>query len=93
MIFNLVRETGLEIEDRGNTRIEMIPTASFKSLEEPFSFCEKKKFAQRGSELNAESIRAIDLSLQKDRMKPFLGIEQLLKLHEKYIIFEQDVKE
>lgn len=93
MIYNLVRETGLEIEDRGKTRIEMMQTASFKSLERPFSFCEKKKFVQRGSGLNAESTRAIDLSPQKDRMKRFLGIEQPLRLHEKYILFEQDVKE
>ncbi|UOG39375.1 hypothetical protein MAL08_08995 [Leptospira noguchii] len=92
MIQILVRETCIEIAGKEMARIEMLPVAVFSDHSHLLEYCEKKGFQKTGSGLESEFFRDMDLREMKEQVRSYFKIEQPFKLHERFVIFEQELK-
>lgn len=92
MIQILVRETVIEIAGKEKARIQLLPIAAFNSHEGLLEYCDKKGYRKSGSGLDSEFYRDIDLKEFKEQIKSYFGVEQPIKLHERFIILEQELK-
>ncbi|OMI18832.1 LA_1064 family peroxide-responsive upregulated protein [Leptospira weilii] len=93
MIQILVRETTIEIAGKEKARIEMLPVASFNSHEGLLEYCDQKGYRKSGSGLESEFHRNIELKEFKEQIKSYFGVEQPMKLHERFIILEQELRD
>ncbi|EJP12985.1 hypothetical protein LEP1GSC080_0755 [Leptospira interrogans str. FPW2026] len=92
MIQILVRETTIEIAGKEKARIEMLPVAAFSDHSNLVEYCEKKGFRKTGSGLESEFVRDMDLREMKEQIRSYFKIEQPFRLHERFVIFEQELK-
>ncbi|EMK22426.1 LA_1064 family peroxide-responsive upregulated protein [Leptospira kirschneri] len=92
MIQILVRETTIEIAGKEKARIETLPVAVFSDHSNLLQYCEKKGFQKTGSGLESEFFRDMDLQKMKEQVRSYFKIEQPFRLHERFVIFEQELK-
>ncbi|EMM70463.1 hypothetical protein LEP1GSC038_1812 [Leptospira weilii str. 2006001855] len=92
MIQILVRETTIEIAGKDKARIEMLPVCAFSDHTNLLQYCEKKGFRKTGSGLESEFFRDMDLREMKEQVGSYFKIEQPFRLHERFVIFEQELK-
>lgn len=91
MVQILARETNVEFAGMGKFRIELLPIALFKTHESLLEYCDRKVYKKNGSGLDAEFTREEGLKPVRNRLKKY--VDQPFKVHEKFIILEQELKE
>ncbi|WP_017863767.1 LA_1064 family peroxide-responsive upregulated protein [Leptospira santarosai] len=92
MIQILARQTLIEIAGKDKARIEMLPIAVFSSHAKLLHYCEGKGFRKVGDGLESEFFRDTDLRQMKEQIRSYFRIDQPFKLHERFIILEQELK-
>ncbi|MCE9500934.1 MAG: hypothetical protein K8R21_10615 [Leptospira sp.] len=92
MIQILIRLTTVEVAGKGEFQLEYLPIAAFRDHDSLLAYCDKKGFIKSGDGVNSIFRRDIDLSKIKDQVRRFFDLSQPVKVTEKHVIFEQELK-